>query len=51
MCRASERSKGVKKEILYWNQSLNDNILETAMLLLAVVFLCYVVKLAFFDKD
>ncbi|MDO4641103.1 MAG: hypothetical protein Q4A84_05295 [Neisseria sp.] len=41
----------MKKEIFYWNQSLHDNITETAMLLLAILFLCYVVKLAFFDKD
>ncbi|WP_255733749.1 hypothetical protein [Neisseria sp. Dent CA1/247] len=39
------------KEIFYWNQSTHDNIVETVMLLLTVLFLCYVVKLAFFDKD
>lgn len=41
----------MKKEIFYWDQSLHDNIVETAMLLLTVLFLCYVVKLTFFDKD
>lgn len=41
----------MKKEIFYWNQSPQDNVLETVLLLLAVLFLCYVVKLAFFDKD
>ena len=41
----------MKKEIFYWNQSQQDNALETVLLLLAVLFLCYVVKLAFFDKD
>lgn len=41
----------MKQEILYWNQSLRDNIIETVMLLLALWFLCYVVKLAFFDQD
>lgn len=41
----------MKQEILYWNQSLRDNIIETVMLLLALGFLCYVVKLAFFDQD
>lgn len=40
-----------KKEILYWNQSPADNLLETVMLVLALAFLCYVVKLAFFDQD
>lgn len=38
-----------KKELLYWNQSIHDNVLETLMLVMAVVFLCYVIKLAFFD--
>lgn len=41
----------MKKEVFYWNQSAHDNAVETAMLLLAVLFLCYVVKLAFFDDD
>ncbi|WP_255351168.1 MULTISPECIES: hypothetical protein [Neisseria] len=41
----------MKKEILYWNQSPHDNMVETVMMLLTVLFLCYVVKLAFFDKD
>lgn len=41
----------MKKDLLYWNQSPRDNIIETAMLLLALFFLCYVIKLAFFDKD
>ncbi|MDO5070630.1 hypothetical protein [Neisseria zoodegmatis] len=41
----------MNKEIFYWNQSTHDNIVETVMLLLTVLFLCYVVKLAFFDKD
>ncbi|MFC5921411.1 hypothetical protein ACFPVS_11955 [Neisseria weixii] len=41
----------MKKDIFYWNQNLYDNIVETVMLFLALLFLCYVVKLAFFDKD
>lgn len=41
----------MKKEILYWNQSVHDNILETVMMVLVIAFLCYVVKLAFFEKD
>lgn len=41
----------MNKEIFYWNQSVHDNVVETVMLLLTVLFLCYVVKLAFFDKD
>ena len=41
----------MNNEIFYWNQSPHDNLVETAMLLLAVLFLCYVVKLAFFDQD
>lgn len=41
----------MKQEIFYWNQGLHDNIIETSMMLLTVLFLCYVVKLAFFDKD
>lgn len=41
----------MKKEILYWNQSVHDNILETVMMVLVIAFLCYVVKLTFFEKD
>ncbi|VEF01528.1 hypothetical protein [Neisseria canis] len=41
----------MKKEILYWNQSVHDNILETVMMVLVIAFLYYVVKLAFFEKD
>lgn len=38
-------------EKFYWNQSINDNIIETTMMILAVAFLCYVVKLAFFEDE
>lgn len=41
----------MKKELLYWNQPIQDNLIETLMLLLALGFLAYVIKLAFFDKD
>lgn len=39
------------KEPLYWNQSLQDNVIETLMLLLTLAFLAYVLKLAFFEPD
>lgn len=35
----------------YWNQSLTDNLIESALLLLTLIFLGYVIKLAFFDRD
>lgn len=41
----------MKQEHLYWNQSLQDNAIETLMLLLALVFLAYVIRLAFFEPD
>lgn len=41
----------MKKEIFYWNQSVQDNVIETLMLVLTLVFLAYVIKLAFFEDD
>ncbi|MDO1508902.1 MULTISPECIES: hypothetical protein [Neisseria] len=41
----------MQKELLYWNQSIQENILETSMMLLTLLFLFYVIKLAFFEKD
>lgn len=41
----------MKKDLLYWNQSFQDNLIETAMLLLTLGFLAYVIKLAFFEED
>lgn len=41
----------MKTAPLYWNQPLADNLLETGMLLLTIVFLCYVIRLAFFERD
>ncbi|WP_281256736.1 hypothetical protein [Neisseria iguanae] len=40
-----------KHELQYWNQPWQENLLETAMLLLVLIFLAYVVKLAFFESD
>ncbi|MDO5356097.1 MAG: hypothetical protein Q4E77_01200 [Conchiformibius sp.] len=40
-----------KTNPLYWNQSWQDNLTETLMLLAALLFLAYVVKLAFFEHD
>ena len=41
----------MEKTKLYWNQPLNENLIETAMLVLSLRFLVYVVKLAFFERD
>ncbi|VEJ21372.1 hypothetical protein [Neisseria animaloris] len=41
----------MQKELLYWNQSIQENIFETSMMLLTLLFLFYVIKLAFFEKD
>lgn len=41
----------MKAPSAHWNQSLSDNVLETAILLITIAFLCHVVKLAFFEKD
>lgn len=35
----------------YWNQPLADQLLETVLLVLAVAFLAWVLRLAFFDHD
>ncbi len=36
---------------MYLNQSVRDNILETVLMVLVLTFLCYVIKLAFLEKD
>ncbi|MDO5102876.1 MAG: hypothetical protein Q4D91_08280 [Lautropia sp.] len=41
----------MKKALLYWNQPIQDNLIETLMLLLTLGFLAYVIKLAFFEQD
>lgn len=41
----------MEKTKLYWSQPLNENLIETAMLVLVLCFLLYVVKLAFFERD
>lgn len=40
-----------KEDVFYWNQSFADNLVETVMLVMTLVFLGWVIKLAFFDKD
>ncbi|MDO5056063.1 MAG: hypothetical protein Q4E06_01895 [Lautropia sp.] len=35
----------------FWNQPLGDNLIETALLVLALLFLGYVLRLAFFDHN
>ncbi len=39
------------KTPIYWQQSLQDHLLETSLLVLTLLFLVYVVKLAFFEGD
>lgn len=39
----------MNKETIYLNQSVSHNIIETILLVLCIVFLIYVIKLAFFD--
>lgn len=41
----------MKKEMFYLNQPLSENLVETTLLLLTLLFLAYVVKLAFFDHE
>ncbi len=41
----------MNKELLYLNQSVQENIIETVLMVLVLAFLCYVIKLAFFEKD
>ena len=41
----------MNKELLYLNQSVQENIIETVLMVLILAFLCYVIKLAFFEKD
>ena len=41
----------MEKQIMYLNQSVQDNIIETALMVLVLVFLGYVIKLAFIEKD
>ena len=41
----------MEKTKLYWNQPLNENLIETAMLVLALCFLVYVVIRAFSERD
>ncbi|MFC2564923.1 MAG: hypothetical protein ACFNT6_09705 [Neisseria sp.] len=41
----------MEKQIMYLNQSVQDNILETVLMVLVLAFLCYVIKLAFIEKD
>lgn len=36
---------------LYLNQPLSHNIIETILLVLCLLFLIYVIKLAFFDDQ
>lgn len=39
------------KETLYLNQAPMANVTETLLMVLVLLFLCYVVKLAFFDDN
>ncbi|WP_019673079.1 hypothetical protein [Psychrobacter lutiphocae] len=39
------------KQTMYLNQSLADNAIETVLLVLVLVFLVYVIKIAFFEQD
>ncbi|WP_264755582.1 hypothetical protein [Psychrobacter sp. FDAARGOS_221] len=39
------------KQTMYLNQSLTDNVIETVLLVLALLFLVYVIKIAFFEQD
>jgi hypothetical protein len=41
----------VDKQIMYLNQSVQDNIIETVLMVLVLAFLGYVIKLAFIEKD
>jgi hypothetical protein len=41
----------VEKQIMYLNQSVQDNIIETVLMVLVLAFLGYVIKLAFLEKD
>ena len=41
----------MEKQIMYLNQSVQDNILETVLMVLVLAFLCYVIKLDFIEKD
>lgn len=41
----------MEKQIMYLNQSVQDNILETVLMVLVLAFLCYVIKLVFIEKD
>ena len=41
----------MEKQIMYLNQSVQDNILETVLMVLVLAFLCYVIKLPFIEKD
>ena len=38
-------------QIMYLNQSVQDNIIETVLMVLVLAFLGYVIKLAFLEKD
>lgn len=39
------------KQIMYLNQSVQDNIIETVLMVLVLAFLGYVIKLAFIERD
>lgn len=41
----------MEKQIMYLNQSIQDNIIETVLMVLVLAFLGYVIKLAFLEKD
>ena len=41
----------MEKLIMYLNQSIQDNIIETVLMVLVLAFLGYVIKLAFLEKD
>ena len=41
----------MEKQIMYLNQSVQDNIIETVLMVLVLAFLGYVIKLAFLEKD
>ena len=40
----------MEKQIMYLNQSVQDNIIETVLMVLVLAFLGYVIKLAFIEK-
>lgn len=41
----------MEKQIIYLNQSVQENIIETVLMVLVLAFLGYVIKLAFIEKD